>query len=249
MNVSNSDGLNALAAAAKNRQPRIVSLLLESGANFSTAWYKNPAFNIALNMDHLEMLKIFVDHGVDILCTSPKGFNVAHEICCQGSVEFLSYVISTTDVNLDAWNRQRRTPAHLAAQYGHRACLDVLFQAGADCWSFDPRGQTALEIVLFHNRSDCVPFFLDRPVFPRQKLFSTLHVLHNDYDPQALGRKPAVGLFTSCVHNLWGEGQQVDTLFNTCAITIRRFLGQKPVSRVMQLPLPEKIKDKILSYE
>lgn len=249
MNVSNSDGLNALAAAAKNRQPRIVSLLLENGANFTTAWYKTPAFNIALNMDHLEMLKVFVGYGIDILCINPKGYSVVHEACCQGSAEFLSYVISTTDISLDAWNRQRRTPAHLAAQYGHGACLDVLFHAGADCWSFDPRGQTALEIALFHNRSDSVSFFLEHPVFPRQTLFSTLHVLHNDYDPQALSRKPAVGLFTSCLHNLWGESEQVDTLFNTCAIMVRRSLGQKPVSRVNRLPLPEKIKEKLLSYE
>ena len=249
MNVSNSDGFNVLAAAAKNRRPKIVSLLLESGANFSTAWYRNPAFIIALNMDHLEMLKIFVDYGVDILSTNPKGFSVVHEACCQGSSEFLSYVTSTTDINLDTQNRQRRTAAHLAAQCGHSACLHVLFRAGADCWSFDARGQTVLEIALFHNRSHCVSFFVEHPVFPRQTLFSTLHFLRNDYDPDALSRKPAVGLFNSRLYNLWGESHQVDTLFNTCVITVRRFLRQKPASRVLQLPLPEKIKDKILSYD
>ncbi|KAK7110344.1 serine/threonine-protein phosphatase 6 regulatory ankyrin repeat subunit C-like [Littorina saxatilis] len=248
VNVSNSDGLTALAAAAKTRRPNIVFLLIESGANYSANWYKNPAFNIALNMDHLEILKIFIDRGVDILCSNPKGFSVVHEACCQGSVQFLSHVISTTAVNLDARNRQRQTAAHLAAQYGHSSCLEVLFHAGTDCWSLDPRGQTALELSLFHNRSGCVMFFVDNPVFPRQRLFSTMHVLHNDYDQEALARKPAVGLFTSRMIVEWGEGQQVDTLFQMCVISIRRYLGQKPASRVTKLPLPEKVRDNIVGF-
>ena len=249
MNVSNTDGLNALAVASKNNQPAIVSLLIESGASYTVAWYKNPAFNIALSMDHLEILRIFVDKGIDIKCSSPKGLTVIHEACCQGSVKFLSYIIMTTDINLDARNRQRRTAAHLAAQYGHSACLEVMFFAGADCWSVDPRGHSGLEIALFHNRSQCVSFFVKHQVFPRQSLFSTLHMLLNDYDPDALGRKPAVRLFSSMLQDRWKEGDQVDTLFNTCVIVTRRFLHQKPASKVLHLPLPERVKEKIMSFQ
>ncbi|XP_076461110.1 ankyrin repeat domain-containing protein 16-like isoform X2 [Babylonia areolata] len=248
VNVSNSDGLNALAAAARNRKPEVVSLLLEHGANLSSAWHKTRAFLIALAMDHLDILKILMCHGMDVTCPNPKGSTVVHEACCQGSARFLSYLIRTTNVDLDVRNRQRCSAAHYAAQYGHSVCLEVLFHAGGDCWSPDPRGHSTLEIALFNNRSDCVSFLVGHQVFPRQKLFSTLHVLHNHYDPDALSRKPAVALFTSLLQNKWREGSQVDTLLNTCLINTRRSLHQQPALKVAQLPLPEKVKERILSY-
>ncbi|KAL8563610.1 hypothetical protein ACOMHN_024711 [Nucella lapillus] len=248
VNVSNSEGLNAVAAATRNRKADIVSLLLENGANFSPAWHKTRAFLIALSMDHLEILKILMEQGIDVTCKNPKGSTVIHEACSYGSSRFLFYLLQIKNISLDVRNRQRYSAAHYAAQNGHSACLEVLYRAGGDCWSSDPQGQSTLEIALFHNRSDCVCFLVQHQVFPRQKLFSTFHLLRNNYDPDALSRKPAVALFASLLQEKRGDENQVDTLLNTSVIVIRRVLRQNAVLKVTQLPLPERVKDQILNY-
>lgn len=249
VNVSSSNGMNALAAAAKNKRTDTVSLLLDKGANCPPDWFRNSAFMTALSNDHLEMLMMFLKHGVDLRGRDPKGASIIHACCVHGSDKVLQYVISAVDVDLDCRNRLRQTAAHVAALYNSQPCLLTLFRAGADCWSLDPRGHTGLEIALFHNRCECVRFFVEHPVFPVQKLFSTWNQLQNEYDKAALNRKPAFRLFEQLLLTYTGQGDQVDTLFNSCVICIRRILGRKYATGVTRLPLPEKVKNKLLCLE
>jgi ankyrin repeat protein len=245
VNVSSYGGMNVVAAAAKNKRTDTVTLLLKSGANCSPDWFRNAAFMIALSNDHVEMLKVLMDFGVNVRGTDPKGASIAHACCVDGSNKFLQHIISTTDIDLNSHNRQRQTAAHIASLHDNDECLLTLFQAGADCWSQDPRGHTGLEVALFHNRCKSVRFFVEHSVFPAHKLFSTLHMLQNDYDQDALSRKPAYMVFEQLLLATRGADDQVDTLLNMCVICVQRILGQNPKVKVARLPLPEKMKVRI----
>lgn len=239
-------GLNVLTAAAKEGRADVVTLLLKFEANCNKVWHRNLAFISALQKDHVDVLQVFIDHGVSVQPDSAKGINIAHEAAAQGSSCLLSYIVSETGINLNQQDRYGKTPFYLAAQNGHEACMDVLFRAGVNCCTPDNKGQTPLETTLFHNQSAAALFFVKNLACPRHVLFSTLQVLEDEYDSVALSKISAFGKFKSALQDQWCQIDQMESLTIMCVIVIRQCLGQRGRANVTQLPLPSKVQKGIL---
>ena len=129
--VKNSEGLTALHIAIANGHAAAVDRLLQRGACGTSP-----------NKDGLLPL-----HCACIAGNTDMARHLAHRF---------SQTINEA-VNID---NEKLTPLHLASQYGHAECIDILLRYGAD---FDTKRigrYTPLHIAAFNGHTKCVEMLL-----------------------------------------------------------------------------------------
>nr|KAG5690052.1 hypothetical protein BaRGS_009859 [Batillaria attramentaria] len=79
------------AGANPNASSEVVTLLLKFDASFNKTWHRNQAFLSALQRDHVDVLTVFMEHGL----------------------------------NLELPDKYGKTAFYLAAEQGHKACMEL----------------------------------------------------------------------------------------------------------------------------
>jgi len=179
--LSNQDAAAAALRAYDKREPRAgsydsalagavnaeicdmarVKQLIGQGANVSgwVIWYKDgeneSLVGVAVDRGHLDAAKAMIEAGASPI--SMRGSLLS--VCITGPVKeaeklaFMHYLIENA-ANLNASDRQGRTPLMIAAAQGNAEAAKVLLTHHADANLRDKSGRTALEIARSMNRQD-----------------------------------------------------------------------------------------------
>lgn len=117
--------------ATMNNRSKILALLLESGLDPDAADHNgdSPLHHAAFE-NCIECADILIQAGADIDHASEDGSRAVHYAAAQGHAEFLSFLISETNVEIDVPRHNGSTAMSMAAIKGHSKCIEVLADAG-----------------------------------------------------------------------------------------------------------------------
>ncbi|CAH8623633.1 unnamed protein product [Schistosoma intercalatum] len=149
INISNTNGLNALHLACKEGRTDVVKELLSHGASVYMITRKgNSALHIASLAGHLEIVKLLVDHGADINAQSQNGFTPLYMSAQENHVEVVQYLLDKS-ANQALSTEDGFTPLAVALQQGHDRVISLLLER-------DSRGKSRLPALHIAAKKDDV---------------------------------------------------------------------------------------------
>ncbi|CAH8662286.1 unnamed protein product [Schistosoma rodhaini] len=149
INVSNTNGLNALHLACKEGRTEVVNELLSHGASVHMITRKgNSPLHIASLAGHLEIVKLLVDHGADINAQSQNGFTPLYMSAQENHVEVVRYLLDKS-ANQALSTEDGFTPLAVALQQGHDRVISLLLER-------DSRGKSRLPALHIAAKKDDV---------------------------------------------------------------------------------------------
>ncbi|RIA95047.1 asparaginase-domain-containing protein [Glomus cerebriforme] len=105
-------GHTPLYEAARNKHKHVIHTLRETGAHFNDAEINDVVFqalSAAANGD-VELLKHFVDAGLDINRTGFDHRTALHHAVAEGCLDTVQYLLSLPDINIETKDRWGRRP-------------------------------------------------------------------------------------------------------------------------------------------
>jgi ankyrin repeat protein len=123
------DGFHALGLAAFFRQPDVVRLLLDRGAEVNAvarnAQIRTTALQAAAASGDNESARLLLDAGADMHIAQPGGGTVLHSAAMNGNTELVELLLGR---GADAAVRRNdgRTPVDLAREQGHEEIAALL---------------------------------------------------------------------------------------------------------------------------
>mmetsp|Transcript_19071 Transcript_19071/g.21244 ORF Transcript_19071/g.21244 Transcript_19071/m.21244 type:complete len:607 (+) Transcript_19071:30-1850(+) len=103
------------ASFSKKPDPKIVSILLENGADINAVTKKNStALHMAIQHKNFEICKVLVEKGADQNIKTAKGNTALHIAAKCSDVDILSVLLKKDASSLNAKNESRQTPLDVA---------------------------------------------------------------------------------------------------------------------------------------
>lgn len=116
------DGFHPLGLAAFFRQPDVVRLLLERGADVDAvarnAQVRTTALQAAAASGDNESARLLVDAGADADAAQPGGFTALHSAAMSGNRELVELLLGR-GAHATARTDAGKTPVELAREHGH----------------------------------------------------------------------------------------------------------------------------------
>jgi ankyrin repeat protein len=170
----NNFGDRPLAVAALSRQPGVVTLLIERGANISATGYEGlTALHYAALKGTEEVLAFLLNKGAHANSRDEYGATPLMSACSNGYLGVVRMLVQHMEgQGLDYQSVAGRTAMHCVTGWGHDELLRCLLLAGADPTITDIEGMTprASAEVNQHDerigegRARCVAVFQVRPL-------------------------------------------------------------------------------------
>lgn len=161
-----SDINTYLQAASAAGHPRIVEMLVETGADVDALdpLQKTPLHHAAEH-GYYRVVKLLLRLGADPTRADNHGFTALHCAARHGHVPVVHILLtqSHSDVNTEKWSIK---PIHLAATYGHVAVVKELLTRGADCNAADVDAGTPLHLASRGGHTETMKILLDAGVDP-----------------------------------------------------------------------------------
>ena len=135
-----TDKLNkqmALIASVKKNRKDVCEYFISEGAD------PNMAIRYAAMLGNKEIVKLFIDKGVNIEAKDIYGQTPLHYASGEGNIEVIDFLI-TKGANVNAKNTDKFTPLHAAAQMGQKDAVALLITKGAGINERDKYGCTPL---------------------------------------------------------------------------------------------------------
>jgi len=113
-------------------------------------------FHISTRDNHYELMEFLCNHirkSVQIFSIKSLSYLSPDSELIQSSPILRSYI--------DAQNEDGKTPLHLAAEQGHRLCIEVLLKYSADILLPNFLGQLPLHTAIQNGHSQCVEILLE----------------------------------------------------------------------------------------
>lgn len=146
LNIVDSNKNSALHYASQFRQPRMVEVLLNAGANpnLPDRWMQTPLTMTACWNDW-DIYSQLIAHQADIHLATPHGGTALHYAAGHGNLPVVKSLIAQgADVNSTV-KLSGRTPLSVACrEWAHSYIVEPLIAAGADVNAQDKDGRTAL---------------------------------------------------------------------------------------------------------
>ncbi|EAW11191.1 NACHT and Ankyrin domain protein [Aspergillus clavatus NRRL 1] len=172
-----SQGYTPLQCAATSGNVSMFKFLLERGAKLNVETAKGESLlhiTPPVNHDCLEILKIALEHGLDIKTTSSQGWMPLHQAVYVGTAvsdlafdktsDYITLLLSHgADINAPAASETAETPLHLAAMaiIPRTALVSLLLRLGADINAMTSEGKTALHLAAERGRESVFRALLD----------------------------------------------------------------------------------------
>lgn len=182
-NARTAEGLSAVLLATYYRQPKIATLLINSGAELSLFEaaavghldtikpilsahpeqvndYANDGFfplALAAFFGHKEVVAYLLDHNADIhqAATNAQRVNALHAASANRHLEIARLLIER-GIDVNAEQEGGFTPLQAAAQNGQLEMVELLLQHGANVGVQNKNGQTALDLARAGNHEAVV---------------------------------------------------------------------------------------------
>lgn len=101
----------------------------------------------------LEIVKLLLKHGGQVMGRDAKGFTALHAACHAGRLMVVKYLLENgAEVN-DQNNHDKLTPLHLAAERGHLEVVNVLVNNGAAMELRAADGKTPIVMATLKSRA------------------------------------------------------------------------------------------------
>ena len=126
VNIPDITGQSPLWRASFDGCNKIVSLLLDAGAEINQSSYSGatPLF-AASQENHLHVVKELVSRGADMNKAKHSGTSPAYIAAQKGNIDILNFLI-TNGVDVGQKNYQKFTILHVAATYNHHSIVELL---------------------------------------------------------------------------------------------------------------------------
>ncbi|CAF2395150.1 unnamed protein product [Rotaria sp. Silwood2] len=118
------------------------------------------AFHIAARNNHPQLIELLSEHikKTDRLM-SVYSRSYSMTITSSDSIN-ISQSSPTLHIHIDAQNEDGKTPLHLAAEHGHKLCVEVLLKYDVDVLFPNYLGQLALHVAIQNGHSECVDLLI-----------------------------------------------------------------------------------------
>ncbi|XP_018569142.1 uncharacterized protein LOC108909316 [Anoplophora glabripennis] len=172
VNLEDENGNTALHIAASDIQGYIIKLLVEHGANMNNGdkYGRTPLHLVTLNsatlfknsneqslkyyensiapMDHLDIIKLLIEHGVDVNVRDSNGSCALHLAASSGRLD-IAHLLMEFGADANIKDNDGRTALHLAAFRDHTDIIELLMQHNGDINIQDNEGYTIIHYLLF----------------------------------------------------------------------------------------------------
>lgn len=140
-----NDGMTASHLAAMNNHPAVLGSLISRKVVPKAAKDKQGLTPLmhGCQKGHTEVLKLLLDHKVDLNARSDDGSTALHYASSAGHLSAINHLVSR-DASLDAKDRQGLTPLMFSIYYSHLQVFERLLERGADLNASDSHGWTSL---------------------------------------------------------------------------------------------------------
>ncbi|XP_057682121.1 ankyrin repeat and SOCS box protein 3-like isoform X2 [Corythoichthys intestinalis] len=163
VNSTTHEGETACYLAAEHGHLPTLRLLVKAGAdiNQQTNEHLCPLY-AAVTDGNKDMVQVLLAKGA--LVDRLHSRTWLYEAVYVNNVDIVRMLV--TRANLEACDDKKITPLILAAQHGHRECVEVLVQAGADVNAQDRDLATPLSLASRRGHLACVEFLLEHGADP-----------------------------------------------------------------------------------
>ena len=159
---------NPLLQASKNKNPRIVKILLDAGAdpNVSSALWGNSEVPLheAAKIGSIDILHVLLQHGADVNAQGEDGFSAIHFAASSGHHDALQFLLVDHHANPEVTLFNGSLALHTAASHGYPQCIEVCLEAGLDVSSQNNQGRTPLHWAAEHGHKAAVEKLLTKGV-------------------------------------------------------------------------------------
>ena len=134
-------------------------LSLRGGASNTNAKKTLPkAIESAIEKDDMVTVRGAIESGMvdPKTCVSATGNAILHVAASHGSLRCVNFLLDDDLSPVDLKRFDGVTAAMFASQNGHRLCLAMLQQRGADVNAADHEGSTAIHFAARHGHANCV---------------------------------------------------------------------------------------------
>ncbi|CAF1205520.1 unnamed protein product [Rotaria sordida] len=118
------------------------------------------AFHIAARNNHPQLIELLSEHikkSDKLMSAYSRSYSMT--ITNSDSIN-ISQLSPTLHLYIDAQNEDGKTPLHLAAEYGHQLCVEILLKYDVDILLPNYLGQLALHSAIQNGRSECVDLLI-----------------------------------------------------------------------------------------
>jgi ankyrin repeat protein len=196
VNATDTIGGTALFRACVSARPELLKLLLKAGAAVdannnegSTALHyvcqhavswggwtiletvdgvetEKPNMRI---YEHLEIIKILLDHGAAINSFNSGGYSALHFSAHTGNAVFVTELLAR-GAKPDLVNTNGYSPLHAASDNGQLSCIQLLAEAGADVNRPDGYGFRPIHGATLSGNTEAVAYLLKKGARPEEKV-------------------------------------------------------------------------------
>ncbi|KAG7386788.1 hypothetical protein PHYBOEH_008594 [Phytophthora boehmeriae] len=152
---------SALSLAVASDTTKLVSLLLDQGANANFVNENNQSvLHFAVVCLEREMVSILLDRGADVTAKDESGATPLHWVASIGSSDIVELLIDR-GADMAAAEESGATPLHSAASKCNTETVALLIDRGADMTAVDSHGLTALHVAANNGFAKTVSVLLD----------------------------------------------------------------------------------------
>ncbi|CAH8630564.1 unnamed protein product [Dicrocoelium dendriticum] len=149
--LTEKTGSARLERRRSSRQPSVPSTVSDSDMHQLVHMMDEEGFSplhMAVHSGNIELIKMCLDRGADILGSDKSGHSALHFACARGDLEcaklLFEYGQRVALRMIFAVDQDGRTPMHMAAMHNHPDLIDFLLEKGADMNPTDSKGLTPL---------------------------------------------------------------------------------------------------------
>ncbi|KAL1632792.1 hypothetical protein SLS56_003282 [Neofusicoccum ribis] len=175
-----NEGCTALRCSAAKGHSDIVARLLKHGAD-ATSLCSKGYLPLHASYDHVETIKILLDHGIDVNAKDPDGWTVLRWAIREGAYEAVVYLLSRGADAVTACSNGY-APLHAAASVNRARIIQALLDHGVDIETKDPTGWTALRWAASQGRYEATVYLLSRGANASTTCSSGFTPLHSATD-------------------------------------------------------------------
>eukprot|EP00752_Nemacystus_decipiens_P016405 g14662.t1 len=148
VNASDGGGFTPILSAALRGNVAATQALLAAGADVTLRenMLDFSPLDVAATMGHADVVRLIVDHGIDVNAASRDGITALHAAASRNRLEVIDVLVAAgADVNAEQVGQgEGDTCLHMAASHAHTPSVLALLKYGARADKKNGRGQSPL---------------------------------------------------------------------------------------------------------